>query len=300
MRRSIQPYIPPILYRAKNRLRESLSGLLPDRHLRVSGHAIRIPPEHPLKTHLENIRLYNAFLPVLAGSLEKDGAVVDVGANVGDTAISLLPFCRNEVICVEPSDRYAGYLERNIGSLPPEDRQRVRILKNMIGTGGLSGTLAHERGTAFLRADGAANTSIVALDDLLGMEQPVSLIKVDTDGFDFDVLMSAKKIIESSQPVLFWENQIDHAFQLEGYRRLYEWLAETGYRHICVFDNFGAILCRTQEFGVVADMTDYLYHRKAHGGMHTFAYTDILACTDRDLGIFQTSVERYLRDHMMK
>jgi FkbM family methyltransferase len=300
MKRSFHSHIPPSLFLLKNRLRERFSGSLPDRTAEVSGHTIRIPPEHPLKAHIANIRLYNAFLPVLAGMLESGGPVVDIGANVGDTAISMLPYCKNPVICVEPSDRYLRYLRQNIGSLTREDRERIILKEWMIGTGTHTGKLTHERGTAYLETDALQSSTLHTLDELLENESDIALLKADTDGFDFDVLLSGMESIRRLKPILFWENQIDHTFQLTGFSRLYAELSEAGYRHFCLFDNYGAIICRTNDPGMAADINNYLYHQKAHGGMRTFEYTDILACTDKDIGIFEASTERYLREHMMK
>lgn len=71
-----------------------------------------------------------------------------------------------------------------------------------------------------------------------------NFIKVDTDGFDFKVLRSAKEYLAESKPSLFFEWDKEHLeVQGEDYLSIFSLLEECGYKDLVIFDNFGSMLC---------------------------------------------------------
>jgi len=217
---SISDFIPPIVGLAYRRLRRKKVKT----NYKIGSCEIEIPSDHDLPRFQSKWRLYDRFLPVLVKYIDADRSVVDVGANIGDTAIALLQNCSNQVKCIEPSDIFYPVLERNLkkwtsGSVIP----RVTLIKKVVGTGGIEGSLHHTKGGSARLVHGEDENAIkvTPLDFLVDQVSETGLIKVDTDGYDFDVLLSAKEIIAKSKPILFWENFISDEFQLDGYRDLY-------------------------------------------------------------------------------
>ena len=68
------------------------------RNLKIGDYYILLPPEHKLPEYQAKGRLYDRFLPTLCLALPQDGeTIIDLGANVGDTAIAIVQRCDNPI-----------------------------------------------------------------------------------------------------------------------------------------------------------------------------------------------------------
>lgn len=262
---------------------------------RVGEYEIETPPNFALPLFQKSFKLYDRFLPVLAKNLKGQGVIIDVGANIGDTAIAMIQKCNNSIICVEPSELFFSYLERNIKSLGDEYLSRIETYKNLVGTGSIKGSLHHaEHGTAGVRVNKNYHSNThTALDNLIDDISNIELLKVDTDGFDFDVIMSAQEILSRSEPVLFWENQISENFQYTGYKDLYNLLENKGYKYIYIFDNFGNLITEETNFETLRHINSYVYSMEKSNCTRTIYYTDILASTEKNSTIVKKAVDEF-------
>ncbi len=265
----------------------------------IGKYEIEIPPNFALPMYQNNNKLYDRFLPVLAKKLTcNKSIIIDVGANIGDTAIAVLQHCNNPIICIEPSDVFFPYLEKNLKKLTLNDFNRVTTFKKLVGTGLFSGNIRHSvNGTASVNiADSSVSTTYnthTALDELIEDSSNILLLKVDTDGFDFDVIKSAEKILSDSEPILFWENQISEEFQNKGFDELYSLLTIKGYKYIYLFDNFGNLMLEGSDFETLRNINSYVYSMEKHGCTRTFYYTDILAATEKNYLIVKDAINEY-------
>jgi FkbM family methyltransferase len=297
IKKILKDLVPPIFFKI---------GLALFRKIRIGGdgkyvigdYSIRLPPNHTLKRFQNAHKLYDRFLPVLARYIRAGEIIVDVGANVGDTAIMMLNETKAEIVCVEPSDLFYGYLEENINNLPKGQRNKLRSIKSMVGTQEVQGKLVHNLGTAKLKEvnDNQAGDRRDTLDNLLGDGSNIALIKVDTDGFDFDVIRSAEKIIEKHRPILFWENQIETQSQRQGYEAMYDFLVSMNYHHLYIFDNFGNVMIKDTSYEVLKDINDYVYNTQNYQGTKTIYYTDVLAGTAEKRTLMQRAIDAYERE----
>lgn len=265
---------------------------------RIGKYEIAIPDGCRLPEFQRAFKLYDRFLPVLAKHVNSDKLIVDVGANIGDTATAVLQVCQNPIVCIEPSDTYFAYLDFNIRANFVESLSRIALVKRLIGTGHFSGQLSHEeRGTASLKVEEAMGVSNhLRLDSLLKDTSSVILLKVDTDGFDFDVLQSAERILTDSEPLLFWENEVSADFQMDGFNNLYRMLEQRGYQYICIFDNFGNIISDNASFTTLSHLAAYTYSMKAYNCTRTIYYTDVLAATGKYYRPFSDAIADYRRE----
>jgi FkbM family methyltransferase len=137
--------------------------------------------------------------------------VVDVGANVGASLLELklgAPHAR--FLCLEPSRRFARALQRTVRA---NDSTDVLIMRFAAGLATTKRTLFVNATTASVVAAaygeraplGAERVRTVKLDDLLASEPDVALLKSDTDGFEVDVLVGARRTLERCRPALFLE-----------------------------------------------------------------------------------------------
>ncbi|RAX52443.1 hypothetical protein CCY99_07275 [Helicobacter sp. 16-1353] len=69
-------------------------------------------------------------------------------------------------------------------------------------------------------------------------------MKIDTDGFDFKVLRSARETLEMHKPCIYFEWDKFHLeAQNENVLSIFSFLGELGYEWAIIYDNFGNLLC---------------------------------------------------------
>jgi len=267
-----------------------------DKNYLIGECQIVIPSSLNLPRNQRKYPLYDRFLPVLSSHLTS-GTVIDVGANVGDTLFAMLQNCSNSFVCIEASEFFFKYLEKNVAKIIPSDTRQIRLVKELVGSGNFLGTLEHSEGsTATIKVQtqsGNISSQHTPLDKIVSEHSNVVLIKSDVDGYDFDVIRSSEKILTQSEPVLFWENEISDDFQYEGYTTLYDFLEEKGYYYIYVFDNFGNLLVENSDYKTMKNINAYLYNIEKQYATRTFFYTDIIASTEKRKSIVEKAIEDY-------
>lgn len=289
----LRQFLPPIIYSILKRVQPNKEV-----NYKVGPYNLKLPPGHTLPLYQGKHKLFDRFLPVLAKYIEEQYSIVDVGANVGDTPLMMLETSKANIICVEASDKYFSYLKENLAQLSEDESQRITTFKQMVGTGNYSGELQHYGGSAKMNPDAQnIKSEVIRLDELLGkVEKEVALIKTDTDGFDFDVLMSAEKIIKRDLPILFWENQMGNESQMQGYESLYAMLESYGYDQLYFFDNFGNLVLELSGYDVLKQLNEYIFTTKKFGCTYTIRFTDVLASTKKNAQLLSEVIDEYKRE----
>lgn len=229
------------------------------RHLGVS---LTLPLSHNAPLYAACHRHYDQALPALAQAICQvvPGAlVVDVGANVGDTAAALLERTTARVLCVEGNSAFLPFLKDNL------DPWRGRWELAEVFLGERNGTLAAvpttRNGTAALtKSGGGAEIPLTTLDTLLethsDFERP-SLLKIDTDGSDGAILAGARKLLARAQPALFFEYH-PLLWRRLGHHEdtIFSELAELGYSSVVLYDNTGELYCEVAltSLGILDDL----------------------------------------------
>lgn len=269
---------------------------------KIGEHTVLLNREHLLPEYQSRHRLYDRFLPILCKQLDHpDHWIIDVGANVGDTAVAVAQACRNPILCIEGDDDFFKLLKHNVDTLFGKRERPVRCVKALAGSGRFSGVLKNDGTTAGLAPIDAGGRRTVALDDLLSTvgapTTAITLIKVDTDGYDGDVILSARTILTASHPAIFWENYFSTIEQMRDLEALYQILFDAGYRYFWVFDNYGNLMLRECGLNNIVDLNEYVASQEFHGCTRSIFYTDVLAVTDDKLArvreaisIFRSSV----------
>ena len=120
------------------------------------------------------------------------------------------------------------------------------------------------------------------------------LVKVDTDGYDSECILSFGEMLQSISPLLFWENYFDFDGQMHKFIEMVDYLSENGYRDFFIFDNYGNYMCRV-DAGSLKSINRYLgriLHKKSP---RSFYYVDVLACKQEDKEICEREVEQYVK-----
>ena len=141
---------------------------------------------------------------LLLRQLRPDDVAVDVGANIGYYTI-LMAKKAKKVYAVEPEEINFEILQKNVtannlknvvlikvaASNKNEQRAMIKDLKNY--------------GNHHLGREKSGGVDCQRLDDILVNEQKISLIKIDTQGWEPAVIGGAENIIKRDSPVLFLE-----------------------------------------------------------------------------------------------
>ena len=211
----------------------------------------------------------------------REPLVIDVGANIGDTALlvaGVAPGVR--VLCVEGDPRFMPFLESNTSQI-----SGVTIAAAVLSdrTALIKGRFNEHGGTAHLVADAAGGSvQTQTLDDLLLSYPAFSrphLIKIDTDGFDAPILRGAKGVLTSARPVVFYEWD-PYSYSLAGENDIghAEFLTELGFERFLIFDNRGDLLLHVRRPGreVWESLAHFSRRRHAIDGW----YDDVAAFTE--------------------
>lgn len=141
--------------------------------------------------------------------------VIDVGANIGIYALPWAAINADVTVhCFEPNPAVRRRLGRNVAlnRLTARIRLHSEALSDHAGTAPLYGSddMSSLNKGVFIGAGKVAPTVVplARLDDIVGIEgPPVSLMKVDVQGHELEVLRGAEAIISHHRPVLILEHE---------------------------------------------------------------------------------------------
>jgi FkbM family methyltransferase len=268
----------------------------------IYGHSLKMPAEHPIAADLAEFPQYNrplglAISAIAASSADNSAfAVIDVGANIGETIAIIeqhLPG-RCSYLCVE-ADK--GIAELCI--LNHTGNSRVQVEQCFIG---------EEEGIpVWLEDDGRANPAtklsaekqaqdnsssgrLVRLDTIAepfaAAKGGLTLIKIDTEGYDFSVLRSAPNLLSTYKPTIYfeWFPKLLLGIHEEIWSG-FDYLAAFGYRYFVFFTNRGDYYCEVSD-------PDHLFLRSLAS----------IALSDESLGYFDVfaSAQKVICDTLVE
>lgn len=212
---------------------------------------VLMPLSHELPIYLAAFPLYGRNLGRIAASIlatHQKLTIIDIGANVGDSVVSLGRTSHAagiRVLCLEPQSTYFEYLRHNLSVLEVDATAFQSLVTNE--TGSVRGRMIMGGGTAALRIDpGEGELPCISMADALelsGYRSGAVLVKIDTDGMDLDIIKGSLLFLESERPSLFFEcdaSLVGSADQ--AIRSVLSELHNIGYQSILVYDNFGWLL----------------------------------------------------------
>ncbi len=182
---------------------------------------------------------------VLSG-IRSEAIVLDVGANIGSMSLAFgrrFPECT--VYAFEPTDFAFRKLERNL-ELNPELARRIHPIQAFLARDGFqsvpegiysSWSLASRanethplHGGTKHSAPGAKVLTVDSFCEEARLEH-VDFMKIDTDGYEFEVLLGARRTLKERRPVVVFETSL-YGLQESGveFRDVWDLLTPFGYR----------------------------------------------------------------------
>ncbi|MBL8315087.1 MAG: FkbM family methyltransferase [Rubrivivax sp.] len=255
----------------------------------VHGRMLNINLSHALPGYQARHPMYDSLPRRLGEFLRtRHGAVVgiDVGANVGDTVAAFIGGAQDRFLAVEPNPKFFRILQSNWA-----DDDRVTIIDTICSSSSQEGHFAirERNGTASIVP--SANGTDMAqrpLDEIVIAHSTFArcnLIKVDTDGHDFEVLDGAAGVIGRNRPTVLFEcDSFGRRDYIETVLRTLDMFRRSGYRRYLVYDNFG-FLMGCHELDNHQRMKDLLFYQL----ISEFNYYDLLVLPETDFNHFHES-----------
>jgi FkbM family methyltransferase len=188
----------------------------------------------------------------LAQNINSSGAIIDIGANIGQFSLvaSKILESRNEtppprIICFEPIKSNYELMYGNFKA----NKLNLELYNFAIGM------IPEQKSLSIHEVYGRLKTTnifkIESLDSLICELKldSVQLLKIDTDGFELEIIRGAKKFLEIYKPKILIELNLDVAKKLGIDLSVIEMeLTSIGYVKEAIFDNENALFISTPQF----------------------------------------------------
>jgi len=268
---------------------------------RLGRTMLALPPSHQLDhfhQHWPRLQLALGDIAQAVAGKYSGFSAIDIGANIGDTAAIICSRDDVATLCIEGNPVYWPYLEENarrIGS-------HVVIDRSFIGeTAGAQPLAVHTdpSGTAKLvPAEDGSEITLRTFDQVL-REHPrfirSKLIKIDVDGFDFEIIRGAVALLKALQPILFYEYApIESGTGGGDGMDIFRVLTEIGYNRFLIWDGYGHYMVHLTDadFDKFVDLTFFLVSNRRFGP--AIYHYDICAFPVGDTDLFEETRERQL------
>lgn len=252
---------------------------------RIPDHVVRMRRQSvlefgPYRIRTDNKGLFDAYshpetnrvITRLVSELVKSGrvAMIDVGANCGDTAALAKCGGPAAILCVEGDPSLCALLRANTAQFEDTVVREV-FLGEKAGKMVVSMEKAGLNNTLAARGNAEKQTVVLeTLDHLVrdwGDVADLRLIKCDAEGFDVRILIGGQQTLAACHPVLLFEYNRDSMVQTEEPGvRIFAFLKDLDYDQMLVYDNAGRFFCAGElnDLDFVRDLHDYAdgKHRK--------------------------------------
>jgi FkbM family methyltransferase len=216
---------------------------------KIGSRELEMDSSHLLPQYLEQYKLYDRALPYIGKILKDiDGylTVIDIGANIGDTVALMSEKASGKYLCVEGDPKFLPFLKNNIKKIMESE---IEISENYCSDEDSESEqlqVESQNGTAKLvtsKDKTGVKIQLKRLDTII-KENPTfeksNLLKIDTDGFEINILKGAFGFLKKAKPAVHIEFTPDFYKSLnQDPIELINVLVKLGYRKALFFDNFG-------------------------------------------------------------
>lgn len=281
-------------------VRKGLIKLLSDPicYMPIHGRHLKLPLSHELPYYLDQFSFYDRLPQRISQYIhQKQGnlSCIDVGANIGDTIASFYMKDSDIFLAIEPNPKFNKLLAENWGW-----NKNVTVVSDICSSSSSEATfeIQEKRGTAsILQTDNGIKISRRQLDDIV-KDYPFSingnLLKIDTDGHDFEVIAGSKRFISQNLPVILFEcDCFENSNYVEDCLKTLKFLEQSGYNYFLLYDNFGHLMGK-YSLSNLSPFQNLLFFQLTSN----FYYFDILVMKDEDIFHFYKTEIDYFADQM--
>lgn len=222
----------------------------------------------------------------------KDISIFDIGANFGDTAAMLLTDNHQyKIICIEGDVPSFALLSKNFSS-----NMNVKLFNVFLGSKKQNIGITSTKEGGSLKLNTKKNNikktiNLTTVDSLISSNPDITNVKVfkiDTDGYDYRILLGSKKYLTNTYPSIYFE--YDNTYLNDNGDKgldMLNFLKDCGYEKILFYDNYGRFVVSSNLDNKVLlnELDRYIMNRK--GG---FAYFDAIAFHKNDNDLATTFI----------
>ena len=276
----------------------------------VGKYKMLLKNNHMIEKYQAQFPLYDRFLPYFCSFF--DGLVIDIGANIGDTSVAI--FSQNDncfIVGVEPDEDFFKHCIQTI---------EINHLTHRFF--GVQKFISTQRGSFIIEKDKTSSTGSINVsssedvDNTISFSELMSLIpsekyrsfdmlKIDTDGFDWDVINSfteSNKKTDNPRFIFFemqtfLNNDAGKSQQREEMSQNYTdailKLKEKGYTQFSLFDNFGTYLMTTSSVDDIITLNKYVIRSQMKNNYSTIFYFDVLAYSEQEKEFTENKISEF-------
>lgn len=256
---------------------------------------LSLSKEHVLDKYMAKYPLYDRFLPLLCSGFK--GLIIDVGANIGDTAIAI--FAQNDnafIVGVEPDELFFNECVYNVNhnGLSPRFLGVNRFVTTQTGNFVVKKSDSLSTGS-IEKAEESENINSISFSRLIDQipgdkKEKFDILKIDTDGFDWDILKSFSDYAKGGSflpEFIFFEMQtfLNNREKIADgrddiiakYQDALKGINQLGYTHFCLFDNFGTLVKKTTYIEEIFEFNQYIKRSQINNSYSTIYFLDVLA-----------------------
>jgi|TARA_B110001452_G_C15169981_1_gene406661 FkbM family methyltransferase len=219
----------------------------------IGGRELILPPGHLLKYYNVNYPRYDKFISEVVKRIDKEKSVIDIGANIGDT---LLRFYNSNsklrYYSIEADSYFFKYLKINKEKMSLGLDNKITLINNLVGENLVGNLSKTNTGTKTL-IENSEGIKTKPLDEIIleNNINKIALIKIDVDGYDYNVLKSGINQIKKHKPDLFFEYM---SLNESGYINIINELNQIGYNDWSVLNNYGEVIFEDKNYDDVLEI----------------------------------------------
>jgi FkbM family methyltransferase len=255
----------------------------------LRGRHLYMPLSHRLPLYMATNSYYDE-LPIRLSTFMRTKygylSFIDVGANIGDTICACIGSEDDKFLAIEPNTHFARYLRKNCDNI-----QNCKLLEVYCSSsdGKSQFRIDEKNGTATITEHvGGTIIAKKTIDTIINENHKYrgfNLLKIDTDGNDFQVILGARKWISRNLPAVLFECGIfGNNRYIEDFVETMAFLSQAGYSKAIIYDNFGYIF----DLLSLNRIYDFKYSL-IYQLISKFYYFDILVMRNEDIEAFVAS-----------
>lgn len=281
-------------------IRKALIKLLRDPVCSLPIHKkyLKLPLSHPLPDYLNQFSFYDKLPERISNYIhEKQGhlSCIDIGANIGDTIASFYKKDTDTFLAIEPDPKFYELLAENWG-----ENRNVKVVSEICSSESNTTTFIIQKtnGTAsILQTENGITMSRRKLDEIV-QDYPFAMnsnvIKIDTDGHDFEVIKGSKMLLSQNLPAILFEcDAFENSNYFQDCLEILKFLKQNGYNYFLLYDNIGYLIGKYSLSDLVPFQNLLFYQLTSNS-----CYFDILVMKDEDIFQFYQVEIDYFTDHM--
>ncbi len=154
---------------------------------------------------------------------------IDIGCNIGDLALAAYKKVGvgGEVIAIEPHPRTYKYLRSNIKINSANIVALNKAVGDSEGIAYITDKKSDDQNS--ISSEGGIPVDIVRLDDLFNEKNRIKLIKIDVEGYEYQVILGGIETLKKTEFILFevWDEHLKKGNN--DFKSIYNILTEIGF-----------------------------------------------------------------------